>query len=290
MQTIETPDRTDTLQDPVPAAWSQAAAAWAHHADMVDARVAAVTEAMLDLAAVGPDARVLELACGPGGAGLAAAERVGPGGEVVLSDAASEMTAVAARRAVARGLSNVRTRELDLTAVDEPDARYDVVLCRAGLMLVPDPAAAVREIRRVLRPGGRAAVAVWGPRRRNPWLGIPFDAVTAVPGDPFPPAGVMGVFSLEDRDRLAGVFAGGGLVDVTVAEVATPLRVPSFDAWWSTVTALAGPLARRLAFMADGERDAVRAQAEAGSRAYLTPEGLEFPGVILVAGGVAPRA
>jgi ubiquinone/menaquinone biosynthesis C-methylase UbiE len=95
---------------------------------------------------------------------------VAPGGEVVLSDVAAEMTAIAAARAEARGLGNVRTRQLDLERIDEPDGSYDVVLCREGLMLVPDPARAAGEIRRVLRPGGRAALAVWGPRERNPWL------------------------------------------------------------------------------------------------------------------------
>ena len=110
---------------------------------------------------------MLELASGPGGVGLAAAERVAPGGEVVLSDIAPEMTAIARRRAEARGLTNVQARELDLEQIDEPDASYDVVLCREGIMLVPDPARAAREIARVLRPGGRVGLAVGGRGART---------------------------------------------------------------------------------------------------------------------------
>ncbi len=75
--------------------------------------------------------RVLELVCGTGGVGFAAAELVGPTGEVVLSDVAEEMTAIAATRA--RGLSNVSARRLDLERIDEPELSYDVVLCREGL-------------------------------------------------------------------------------------------------------------------------------------------------------------
>jgi ubiquinone/menaquinone biosynthesis C-methylase UbiE len=125
---------------------------------------------MLERTVPQPGDQVLELACGPGGVGLTAAERVGPTGVVVLSDLVPEMTRIAASRAQAMGVTNVIIRELDLQQIDEPDASYDVVLCREALMLVPDPARAAAEIRRVLRPGGRTAVAVWGPRSRNPDL------------------------------------------------------------------------------------------------------------------------
>src|SRR6266566_1510932 len=108
--------------------WSAVAGSWGEHADYVDARAAVVTEKLLELSSPQPGERVLELACGPGGAGIAAAERVGPEGEVVLSDIAPEMTEIAAQRAKARGLANVRTRELDLEDIDEPDASYDALL------------------------------------------------------------------------------------------------------------------------------------------------------------------
>src|SRR4051794_34537482 len=112
--------------------WASVAGAWDQHADYVDTRAEAATAELLDLSAPRPGERVLELACGPGGLGLAAAERVGPGSEVVLSDVVAEMTSIAAARAEARGLANVTTRELDLERIDEPDGSFDVVLCREG--------------------------------------------------------------------------------------------------------------------------------------------------------------
>src|SRR3954454_19801533 len=139
--------------DPRPARhamWGAVAGSWADLADRVDARHATTTERMLALAAIGPGDRVLELACGPGGPGLAAAERVAPGGEVVLSDVAAEMTAIAAARAARRGVAGVAVRELDLEEIAEPAEAYDAVLCREGLMLVADPGRAAREIARVL--------------------------------------------------------------------------------------------------------------------------------------------
>jgi ubiquinone/menaquinone biosynthesis C-methylase UbiE len=127
-----------------------------------------VVQAMLEAAGLRSEARVLELACGPGGAGLAAAEVVGPGGEVVLSDIAPEMTEIAAERAHARDLRNIHTMQIDMENIDLPDATFDAVLCREGLMLVPDPAAAVAEAHRVLVPGGHAVFAVWGPANATP--------------------------------------------------------------------------------------------------------------------------
>jgi len=266
--------------------WSSVAAGWAEHAAYADARGATMTDTMLELSTPAPGERVLELACGAGGAGLAAAERVAPGGEVVLTDVVAEMTAIAATRADALGLHNVSTRELDLERIDEPDHSYDVVLCREGLMLVPDPTRAVREIRRVLRPGGRVALSVWGPRERNPWLGVVFDSVTAELGVPTPPPGIPGPFSLEDADRLAGLLSDAGLGDVVVRALPTPYRAASVDEWWTRTCALAGPLAQRLAALPDHARNAVRARAREAISVYETPTGLEIPGLSLVAAAV----
>ena len=263
--------------------WASVAPAWEKHADYVDARGASITEAMLALSAPQPGERVLELACGPGSAGLAAATRVAPDGEVVMSDVVAEMTAIAARRAEALGLANVATRVLDLERIEEQDASYDVVLCREGLMLVPDPALAAREMHRVLRPGGRVTVAVWGPRERNPWLGILFDTVSAQLGAPVPPPNVPHPFSLDDAGRLAHLLSRAGLSEVTVEEVPTPCDAVSAEEWWERTCVLAGPLAQKLAALPAPAAAALRTRAVDAIRAYETPTGLHIPGVTLVA-------
>jgi SAM-dependent methyltransferase len=195
------------------------------------------------------------------------------------------MTAIAAARAAARGLRNVSTRELDLEDIEQPDASYDVVLCREGLLLATDPARAAREIRRVLAPGGRFALAVWGPQERNPWLGVVFDAVSAHTGAPVPPRGVPGPFSLGDPDRLAALLRDAELADVVVSELPVPLRAESFEDWWTVTCALAGPLTRILAGLPEGAAEALRARARDAVRPYETRGGLELPGVALIAAG-----
>jgi SAM-dependent methyltransferase len=267
--------------------WASVAGSWAEHAEYADSRGAVATEKMLDLTMPRPGERVLELACGPGGLGLAAARRVEPGGEVVMSDVAAEMTSIAAARADALGLSNVSTRVLDLERIEEPDGSYDVVLCREGLMFAVDPGRAAREIRRVLRPSGRFAVAVWGPRERNPWLGVVLDAVSAQLGRPVPPPGIPGPFSLDDSDRLAAVLVDAGLAEVLVSELSVPLQAASFDEWWTRTSALAGPLAKMLASLPEEVQQPHRARVQEASAPYETAAGLEFPGVTLLAAGCA---
>jgi SAM-dependent methyltransferase len=267
--------------------WAGVAASWGEHAAYVDTRGAEVTARMLELAAPQPGERVLELACGPGGLGLAAADHVQPGGEVVLSDVVSEMVEIAAARARAIGLANVRTRVLDLEEIDEPAASYDAVLCREGLMFAVDPARAAREIRRVLRPGGRLVVAVWGPRERNPWLGVIFKAVSAQLGKPVPPPGVPNPFSLDDADRLAAALRAGGLSEVVVGELATPLRVVSFEEWWSRTRGLAGPLTSVLEQLPAPALQALENRLREAMAPYLTVDGLEIPGVTLIATATA---
>jgi ubiquinone/menaquinone biosynthesis C-methylase UbiE len=263
--------------------WESVAGSWDEHQGFVDARSAAITEQLLQLASPAPGERVLELACGAGGVGIAAAQRVGETGEVVLSDVAPAMVAIAAARGAELGLRNVRARVLDLEEIDEPDAVYDVAVCREGLMFVVDPARAARELRRVLRPGGRVAIAVWGPRERNPWLGVLFDAVSAELGAPVPPPGVPGPFSLDDAGRLEALLAGAGFSAVDVQEVSTPYRAASVDEWWNRTTALAGPLAQRLATLPEPAAQALRERARQAIGGYATPRGLEIPGVSLVA-------
>ena len=276
---------TTQLRTQLHGMWASVAPAWAEHADYADTRGAVITDRLLELSAPGPGERVLELACGAGGVGIAAAGLVGPAGEVVLSDVAAEMTAIAAARAAAAGLGNVRTLTLDLDELGQPDQAYDVVLCREGLMFALDPAQAVAEIRRILRPGGRVALAVWGPRARNPWLSLVFDAVSAQLGTTLPPPGVPGPFALDAPERLAGLLAGAGLAEVAVTEVPTPLREASFDAWLARTSALAGPLAKRLAALPEPARRQLRDRLEAAVRPYRTPAGLDFPGVSLLVSG-----
>jgi SAM-dependent methyltransferase len=269
--------------------WNSVAPGWEENAQFVDGQLAIATESLLDAAGIGKGDAVLDLAAGPGGAGLAAAERVGPSGSVVLSDDAAEMVAVAARRA--SGHAQVSTAVFDQSDIVAEDGHFDAVISRHGLMFVEDPAGAVREAARVLRPGGRYAAMTWGPRDLNPWLGLVLDSVGEQFGVPFPPPNIRGPFSLDDAGLLASVLQDGGLEDVRIETVETPMHATSLQAWWERIPKLAGPLAIALAGMEPGVREEIAQRAlNAGANASRR-EGDEIvlAGSVLIGSGRTPR-
>ncbi len=121
----------------VHAMWAAVAAPWEEHAEFVEKRSGRVNGLMFDSVELGADDRVLELACGPGGLGIAAAARAG---HVLMSDVVPAMVEIAARRATAAGVENVSTAVLDLEGIAAADAEFDCVLCREGLMFAVSPA------------------------------------------------------------------------------------------------------------------------------------------------------
>jgi SAM-dependent methyltransferase len=268
--------------------WGSVAGNWEDNAEVVDRRMAQATDVLLDAVQVSPGDEILELACGPGGAGLAAAARVGESGRVVLADVAPAMVEVARRRA--SGWEQVSTAVFDQASIEAADGSFDAVICRHGLMFAEAPAEAVREAVRVLRPEGRYGAITWNSREANPWLGLVLDAVGEQFGVPFPPPGIQGPFSLDDREQLQAVLLEGGLEDVVVDSLATPMQADSLEAWWARVPQLAGPLAQALAGMEPEIREEIRSRAlaRAADASRSSEDGIELDGSVLIASGRRP--
>ena len=277
-------DPNDPIRELVHGMWAGVAPQWDTHADRVDTRAQLQTDRLLAVVDLSPGDRVLELACGPGGVGLAAAELVGPDGEVVLSDVAESMATIAGERAAARGLANVSTAVLDLEAIDQPDGSFDAVVCREGLMFAVDPGRAVGEVFRILRTGGRAALSVWAAPADNPWLGELLAAASAVLGSPMPPPGIPGPFSLGDAD-LGALLTAAGFTDVAVEDVPVPHRTGSFEEYWDLTSDLAGPLAAVLGGLDDDTRTAIQDRVRVAFEPYTSDDGLDIPGVSRMVSG-----
>jgi SAM-dependent methyltransferase len=214
--------------------WEGAAAGWVRSQELIRAFGAPVAHWLIDALALQPGERVLELAAGLGETGLLAAELVAPGGSVVISDQAEGMLAGARERAEQLGVANVEFRVLNAEWIDLPVASLDVVLCRWGYMLMADPLAALSETRRVLRPGGRVALAVWDEIGHNPWAGLPALELRER-GLSSPPApGTPGPFALGSAERVRELLEQAGFADAHVQALELCRRHASFEELWET--------------------------------------------------------
>ena len=180
---------------------------------------------LLDVAAVGIGHTVLDVACGTGVVAAAAAERVGPSGAVTGVDINPGMIAVAART------QGVRWAQADAARLPFPDGGFDRVLCQAGLQFVPDRLGALREMRRVLRPGGRVALLVWRALHHSPGFAALADALHAVVG-PEAAAVMRAPFVFGDDPRpLVTLLDSAGFGDVEVQARAGTVRFASVEAF-----------------------------------------------------------
>jgi SAM-dependent methyltransferase len=264
--------------------WERAAAGWGDRADQLRDWGMPVSVAMVDALALQPGENVLELAAGPGDTGFMAAELVAPGGSLLSSDGAEAMVDVARTRASQAGLSNVEFKLLDLEWIDLPTASVDAVLCRWGIMLTVDPEAAAREIRRVLRPGGRAAFAVWDKRENNPWATIPSRALLELghvePPDPNAP----GPFALAGDGQLRELLESAGFQDVTVRPVEVPRRYDRVEEFIEDTMQMSPSFSGIAAELDDGQRAQVLERIREGAAQFADDRGrVVLPGVSLVA-------
>lgn len=210
-------------------AWERASRGWSRRADDVRTYGLPVSERMVELLAPAPGQTILELAAGPGDTGFMAASMVEPGGRLITSDASEGMLDLARERAAAQGIENVEFKQLQLEWIDLDAASVDGILCRWGVMLVVDPDAALRECRRVLRPGGRISLGVWDLPAANPWATVTQGALLALghvsPPDPDGP----GMFAMAAPGRLAERLTDAGFFDPVVEPVEITRSYDSVD-------------------------------------------------------------
>jgi ubiquinone/menaquinone biosynthesis C-methylase UbiE len=245
----------------------------------------AATEMMLEVASVQPGSRVLDVAAGTGEQTLMAARRVGPSGCVIAADVSASMLNVAAEVARKEGLTNVETRIADAENLAFDADSFDAVICRIALMLFPNPAKALTEMRRVVKPGGKVAVIVFSALEKNPYHGIVFGIVQRL-GSILPPApGEPWMYALGDRGALEDLYRRAGFLNASVHAVPIHRRFPSAADAIRTMRNSAGDLRELMSRLNEAERERAWVEIEEQLRCFEGPNALEVPGEVLIGVG-----
>jgi ubiquinone/menaquinone biosynthesis C-methylase UbiE len=254
--------------------WDLAAAAYE---PLWQTQLAEAQAAMLALAALAPGERVLDVACGTGLVSFDAARAVGREGQVLGVDLSQKMIDTASAAARQCGLADVAFTRMDAESLDLADASFEVVLCALGLMYLPEPEQALREMRRVLRPGGRIALAVWGERSRCGWAPL-FQIVDAEVASEVCPR----FFRLGEDDALAHLCTDTGF------EVTTTRRIEATLAYADAAQAcdaafLGGPVALAWSRLDAPARERVCARYLEAIEPWRDGRGYRVPGEFVVA-------
>jgi SAM-dependent methyltransferase len=269
--------------------WGSAAAGWEAEADAMRRSTMPVSMWMVDAIEPQPGHTVLELAAGVGDTGFLASELIQPGGTLISSDFSPEMLTAAQRRAEALGIRNVRFRQIDAQLpIDIEAASLDAVLCRWGFMLMSDPEAALRETRRVLRPGGRLALAAWSGPEDNRWSSaIGAALVRRRILEPVPP-GEPGPFAWAQEGVVADHLDAAGFVEHEVTTVDFEQRHPSVEGWWSQMARMSTRTAAAAAGLDAAARDDILAELAEVAAPWTQDDGsLAIPASTWVAAAVA---
>ena len=265
--------------------WQNAAAAWHRWTPTLDAWLGPVTEAMLDVAKLKVGDRVLDLGAGAGEPSLSAAQRVGPSGYVVATDISSNILEFAAQAARARGLTNLETRVMDGEKPDLPDATFDVVLSRLGLIYFPDREGALRSAHRMLKSGGSVVLAGFSTPEQNRFFSIPISVIRRRARLAPPAPGLPGPFSLGAPRMMEDSLRRAGFADSTATAVRTPLRLASAAECVRFERESFGALQQMLAPLPDAEQEATWEEIEQELRAFQGDAGFEAETELIIGAG-----
>jgi SAM-dependent methyltransferase len=261
--------------------WAAMAAGWERAREERERVAAPVTDWLVRELAPKPGDVILELAAGQGDVGFAVAALLGAGGKLISSDFSTAMLEIARRRSDDLALTNVEFRELDAENLDLDEDSVDGVVCRWGYMLMPNPATALAETRRVLRPGGRLAFAVWGSRDSNPWISVAGRILVAHGHMPRPEPGEPGMFVLASKEDLGALVKAVGFASVRMEDVWVRNEYRDVDEYVLRSSEMGGMFSRAWNAASDDEREAMTEELRDAFEPFAVDRGYELPGLAI---------
>ena len=261
--------------------WAAIAGGWERAREERERVAAPVTDWLVRELAPELGDVVLELAAGQGDVGFALAPLLGENGRLLSSDFSTAMLEIASRRGEELGLTNVEFRELDAEDLDLEENSVDGVVCRWGYMLMPNPAIALGETRRVLRQGGRLAFAVWASGDRNPWISVAGRILVAHGHMPPPDPGEPGMFVLANTKELRALVEGAGFANVQIDDVSVDNDYRDVDEYVRRSNEMGGMFSRAWTAAPEDEREAMTEELRDAFEPFEVDGGYELPGLAI---------
>ena len=235
--------------------WASAAEGWRRRDNILRKGAAPVTKRMLELSEITSGARVLDIASGTGEPAITAAKIVGDSGMVIGTDLVDEMLMVAREKAEKEGLSNIDFHCIDAEKLIYTDGSFDAVTLRWGLMFMPQPQDCLASAYRVLKQGGRIALACWSAQEKNPFVDVLLKTLEKYIDVPSSPPGSPGIFAFADRERLRGVLVDAGFSNIVLEEMAIDvIKVNDGFTYWEVISDLAAPVMALVGKLEDSMR------------------------------------
>jgi len=269
--------------------WDAAASGWDAHSPVIRAWLRTATDAMISMAGVVEGSRVLDVAAGAGDQTLDLAERVGRSGAVVATDLSPAIVGFARERAKHAGFCHVQCHVADGEAMPFDAASFDAAVCRLGLMLFADPLQGLREMHRVVRPGGGLCTVVFSTPQKNPCIAILMATALKHAGLPArDPEAPGSLFSLARPGRIDALCHAAGFSDVGTTAVDAVFRLPSVDDYLDFVRSSASPILQILASLDEGAAQAAWDDIKEQLHAFDAPTGWEGPNELLITAARRP--
>jgi SAM-dependent methyltransferase len=263
--------------------WHDNATHWVKHAETIRFMFAPVTQALITEADIRQGQSVIDVAAGAGEPALTIAQQVGARGSVMCTDAVAEMLAAARSKAERLGLKNVEFRQCESQSLPFLDHTYDVAVSRLGIMFAPDPAVALKEMVRVIKPGGTVSLVVWHKSELNPFCYLITDVmsrhVASPPADPDGP----GAFRFAEPGKLAQALAAAGSVDVRELILDFQLEAPISPAeFWELRSATSATLREKLVTLPPSEVQQIAVEAQEAVNPFFPNNRMSFPAKMIL--------
>jgi SAM-dependent methyltransferase len=273
--------------------WNAAAPGWKKYGKDILKWMSPVSDQLIRSTGITSGHTVLDVATGTGQPALTIAKVVGPNGRVVGVDLSPEMLGVAKEEAAYQGLTNVVFQVVkDESLSMFHDNTFDSVVCRNGLMFMPDPVKALKAFRRVLKPKGKASVTVWGSPDKAPVMGVVMKTISKHVPDMKQPAPDTpgGPFSIPSVDILRDYFSIAGFSDFNAEKnEVTVAQTDTAEEFWQGMTEVSGFLVILLSKLPDEKKQAIKNDAIESLRNIFSSDGpVKFTGELILGTGSKP--